>query len=425
MDKDVFTVALSHLAVALGVGLIVGLQRGWSDRAELETGRVAGLRSFGLIGLSGGLCALLAQIYGGAILPIGLVAVVAILFLIDWMRGEQGLDRITALAAVATFALGAVAVAGQPLLAGAGAVVTAWLLGLKVVLHRWLQRIEEQELWAALQLLLVTLVVLPLLPDRGFGPYEAINPYNLWWLVILIAGISFLGYIAMKAFGTERGTLLASLAGGLVSSTATTLSLARAGRGLPELHRSLAAGVLLASTVMAPRVVVIGVAVEPRLLVPLGIPMGLVALAGIATVAVLARGSRKAPPPAVQSANPFALGMAIKLALVIAVVILLSRALYQWLGDAGLLIVSTISGVTDVDAVTVSSSRLVREGVSIALATGSILVAVLSNTIAKAAYVASIAGGPMARLVALGFLLQILVGAAGLALVVRVTTGGP
>ncbi|MGH6933509.1 MAG: MgtC/SapB family protein, partial [Dongiaceae bacterium] len=235
---------------------------------------------------------------------------------------------------------------------------------------------------------------------------------------------SFLGYIAMKALGTERGTLLAILAGGLVSSTATTHSLARAGRGLPELHRSLAAGVLLASTVMAPRVVVIGVAVEPRLLVPLGIPMGLVALAGIATVAVLARGSRKAPPPAVQSANPFALGMAIKLALAIAVVILLSRALYQWLGDAGLLIVSTISGVTDVDAVTVSSSRLVREGASIALATGSVLVAVLSNTIAKTAYVASIAGGPMARLVALGFLLQILVGAAGLAVVVRLTAGG-
>ncbi|MDE2299537.1 MAG: MgtC/SapB family protein, partial [Burkholderiales bacterium] len=213
---------VARLAAALAVGLLIGLERGWRDREQAEGSRVAGLRTFALIGLLGGVLGTLNTGFGVAPLAAGLLGL-AWLGAVSYreaIRLGGSFSATSAVAALLAYGLGALAAAGEPALAVGVAVMVALLLDLKPTLHRWLRLIEHRELSAALQMLVLSVVVLPLLPDRGFGPYDALNPYRLWWAVVLVVGLSLAGHVAMRITGAQRGTFWTGVLAGLASSTA-------------------------------------------------------------------------------------------------------------------------------------------------------------------------------------------------------------
>ena len=398
-----------RLALALAVGLIVGLERGWHHRERPEGGRVAGLRTFGLIGFAGGLFAHLAEATGASILIAGLVLIGAALLLGHWRRMEDDDDvgATTMVAAVVTYALGALAVAGQPETAAAGAVVTALLLRLKLRLHALISGIEEPELMAALRLLLISVVVLPLLPDRGYGPYQSLNPYEIWWFVVLLSGLSFLGYIAVKLLGTGRGLLLTAAAGGLFASTAVAISFARLAHEKRAAldasgRRVIVAGMLLASAIMPLRLLVLVAFVRNDLLVSLLQPMLAMAASGMAIAWFLARGQAGPGTPPLVVDNPVQIGPAIRFAALLALIMMLVPAVRGWLGGTGLYLLALVSGVADVDAITLSTARLVGDGLDRAMAAEIVLIAVAANTVAKFVWIAVIAGGGLAMRYAIG-----------------------
>jgi uncharacterized membrane protein (DUF4010 family) len=218
--------AFFHLGVALAIGLLIGVERGWAERDEEEGTRVAGVRTFALIGLLGGAAALVAQPLGALLPALGLVALAGLFATAHVIHARTRPDQLgitVPVAGLLTFVLGALAAAGETAVAAAGAVVTALLLSSKPILHHWLGTLRRRELSAGLQLLLLSVVVLPLLPDQGYGPWQTLNPYRIWWMVVLIAAMSFVGYFAVKEVGARRGAVFTGLFAGLASSTALTL----------------------------------------------------------------------------------------------------------------------------------------------------------------------------------------------------------
>ncbi|HFC54004.1 MAG TPA: MgtC/SapB family protein [Gammaproteobacteria bacterium] len=388
---------LLSLAVALAVGLLIGTERGWHERSGEEGSRIAGIRTFGLIGLLGGLWALVAQQLGELLLGVAFAAF-AILVMVAYARAvalRHDVGITTVMAALVTFALGALAVRGQMGVAAAVAVVTASLLSLKPVLHRWLRHLEPSELYGALKLLLISVVLLPVLPNRGYGPWQALNPYAIWWLVVLIAGLSFAAYFAMKIGGTRKGIMLTSLLGGMVSSTAVTLSFSRLGRN-GDLCRLLAAGVVAASATMFPRILLEVAVVNPALLPHLLLPMGTMTLVAYGGAWWLWRsnrdGSNVTQPPL---RNPFELLPALQFGLLLALIMLASRALYAWFGERGIYLLTALSSIGDVDAIVLSLARMAHGELEGELSIRAIVLAAMVNTLVKWVLVFAVAGRVM------------------------------
>jgi uncharacterized membrane protein (DUF4010 family) len=408
------------LATALGVGLLIGLERGWQAREVAEGGRVAGVRTFGLIGLLGGLTGQLGAAPGSILVPAGLAALALVLAVGHLGRGAPGSAGITGLvAALVTYCLGAFAVTGHPGLAAAAAVVVAVLLEVKPGLHRMVAALSEAEIAALLRFLVISLVILPVLPDAGFGPYGALNPYRVWWMVVLIAGLSFAGYWAVRLAGPERGYPLTGLLGGLVSSTAVTATLARAGRARPGDVEAISAGILLASTVMAVRVLAIAAIISPAMALRIVTPIGLMALAGLAAGAWCwarrARDPTKAASAASAIANPLDLAVALRFGALLAFILVAARLIKVHVGDWGLYALGAVSGLADVDAITLSMSSRASEAPLAPLA-GAVLVAVASNTLVKAAIATGLGGAALARRTGAGFALMLMAAAGGFAL---------
>ncbi len=409
---------LIQLGAALALGLLIGIERGWEERGAREGGRIAGIRTFGLLGLLGGLWALLAEDMGQGLLGISFLSLTAILVAAYWRQHQTDYDRgiTTLVAALVTFALGALAVRGQLHIAISGAVVTVTLLSLKPVLHGWLRRLEPEEFYAALKLLLISVVLLPVLPNQGYGPWQAFNPYQVWWMVVLIASLSFAGYLAMKLAGAERGILLTGLFGGTVSSTATTLTFARLA-GQIDMGRVLATGALIASTTMFPRILLEISIVNPALLPALTLPLALITLVALAYIAWLWRGSRASGDATpLQLKNPLQLRSALQFGLLLAAIMVLAEAFRAWLGETGIYLLAAVSGLADVDAITLSLASMARTDLAPELAARAILLAALVNTLVKGMLVFSIAGSSMSRHFAPGLLLILAAGAAGSAL---------
>lgn len=390
------------LLAALAVGLIVGLERGWHGRLRAEGGRVAGLRTFALVGLLGGVLGLA----GGWPLAAGLLGLAGLAAVAyrEGVRASGDLSATSAVAQLLTFALGALAADGEAALAVGAAVVVAVLLNLRPTLHRWLRLIEHRELSAALQLLVLSAVILPLLPDAPYGPYGSLNPYRLWWAVVLVAGLSLSGHVAMRATGRERGALWTGLLGGLASSTAATLALARRVRTDPALLDAASAGVQGACAVMFARVALIAVVLAPSLARSLVPPL---ALAGaILLVLALWRWKRReggADPAAnVDEVPPFDLGSALAFGAFLGLVSVLAHTLEAGFGAVALYALAALSGLADVDAITVSLARLHATGVlaapAVALGIGA---AVAANTVVKAVLAWLAGGAALGRRVAL------------------------
>ena len=382
--------AAMGLAVAALVGLAVGIERQWSGHASGPDARFAGARTFFLLGASGGLVgwflaggavALSAALLGGATL------LVATAYAMATRRANSDLDGTTEVAALVVLGLGAVAGLGHVRLASAAAVVVVLALHEKSRIHSFVSKLDDWELRGALQFAVLALVVLPLLPQGPYGPLGGIRPQALWILVLVFTGLNFLGFIARQAVGVTRGYGFAGLAGGLVSSTAVTLTFARQSRAEPKVGIGLAAGVVGACTVLLIRITVVtfvlnpaaGWALLPFVALPFGVGVLLTAYALRAGRPAGGRPEASVPPPT----SPLRLGSAVRLA----VLFQLSLMALDWVrvqfGDPGVLPLAALLGLTDMDALTISMARLEPREAMAGLAAQAIAVGLLSNTVLK------------------------------------------
>ncbi|MBY0512005.1 MAG: MgtC/SapB family protein [Rhodospirillaceae bacterium] len=403
-----------NLGVALAAGLLIGLERGWRGRDLVEGGRFAGLRTFGLIGLFGGIVGTLAVDFDRRLAGYGLFVTGILIGLGYWLSAKESLriGLTTAFAALLAFTFGVLAAQNHLVVAASGAVATAVLLGAKEVTHNWLQRIEPRELGAALQLLLISVVILPILPDQNYGPYGSLNPYRLWWAVVLISGLSFIGYVSMRIVGTKRGLVLTGIFGGLASSTATTLMLSRFARERTAFVNLASASITAACGIMLLRIIVLAGAVEPRLLPHLALPIGSMLL----TAMVLGWWFWRRPKSndiSIQQtvSNPFEIGPAVGFGVLLSAILVLANALQDLVGTQGLYLLALASGLADVDAITVSVGKMAAAGtVSTSAAWRAIIIAAGANIAVKIVLIRITCGGLLARQMAGAFGVMLLAG---------------
>jgi uncharacterized membrane protein (DUF4010 family) len=414
-----------RLAAALAIGLLVGIERGWTEREEREGERAAGLRTFALAGLLGGVWGALAAGDGGAIaLAIAFLvfSVVVAAFRYRELVREQSYGVTTVVAAMLVFALGALAVIGEIVVAAAAGVATAGLLALKAVLHEWVKRLTWAELRAGLALLAMTLILLPILPDQRMGPWNALNPHDVWVMTIAIAVVSFGGYVAIKIAGERRGLLVSAVAGSLVSSTAVTLDMARLAKRHPDREALFSAAVALAGATMMARVLVVAGFFNADLLRWLVPGLVFAGLASLAATGLILRHARRLREENAQDAsaleltNPFELATVLKFGVLLAVVMLLAEGLTRVYGAGGAYSLAAVSGIADVDALTLSMTRLARTALEPQTAAEAILVAVAVNSVAKGVLAWITGGAGIGRTVLLIAALAIAAGFVGLQL---------
>ncbi|MPS37612.1 DUF4010 domain-containing protein [Vibrio sp. VGrn 2] len=392
-----------NLLIALLLGAIVGTQRGWVMRNSVEGSRVAGIRTFSLVGLLGGLVGILANIYTPLLIGFALIALViltCIAFVIQQKKsGDVSITGVVSIMVV--FVLGNLAVSGEAVLAAATAVITAVVLDNKRELHQALQKLQEYELDAALRLLLISIVMLPLLPNQSYGPWHALNPYEIWWMVVLIASISFVGYFAIKIGGAKRGILFTSVFAGLSSSTALTLQFSHLSREQASISPLLASGILLSCGTMFPRLLIVLSVINPQLVKLLWpIVMAMMVALYIPAWWIWRRSEVEQIEQSNKQTNPLALQSALFFGLVLAVIMLLAHALSDWFGNAGVLILSALSGITDVDAISLTLGRQSTQTLSVTTAALGILIAASVNTIVKMGMVIAIGDKKLWRLIA-------------------------
>jgi uncharacterized membrane protein (DUF4010 family) len=378
----------SKLGIALGLGLLVGLQR------ERVQSQLAGIRTFALITVFGTVSALVGQALGGWVVALGGVAVAALLVvgnLAQQQAKESDPGLTTEVAALLMYAVGAYLVVGHTAVGIALGGGVALLLHLKAPMHAFVARIGEADIKAIMQFVLLALVIWPVLPDQDYGPYGALNPHDIWLMVVLIVGISLGGYVAAKLFGPGSGALVGGVLGGMISSTATTVSYARHTRQSADSIPVAATAIVIASTVVFVRVLAEVAVVAPGAFCQLAPPLGLM-LAWMALISAglyfFGRPKDAEPPP---QANPAELKAALLFGGLYALALVGVAAARDYLGATGLYGVAAASGLYDLDAITLSTARLVNQG-QLDAGTGwrLILTAALANLGAKAGIAAAL-----------------------------------
>lgn len=376
---------IARLGLALAIGLLVGLERGWQERDAPAHSRTAGIRTFGISGLLGGILAALADALDAVSVLVGGFIAFAAIF--AWYKAREAAHdedySVTAvIAGLGVFALGALSVAGDYRAAAAGGAALAAVLASREVLHGLLKRLTWIELRSALILAVMTAIVLPLLPNRTMDPWGGFNPWEVWFLTVLMASISFAGYVAVRVLGTTRGLLVSSLAGAIVSSTAVTVALARNATSASN-PRPLAGAACLAAMVSLLRVCAVVLIVEPSVFAAVGIPAIAASLVFAACGAfLLARAGGDAKGGAL-ARNPFELGPLLLFALLFAVVATASAALAAQFGGRGLLASSTLAGTFDVDVSVLSALRLVKQSIPIETVGQAVLAALAANAVGR------------------------------------------
>ncbi|HEX9881672.1 MAG TPA: DUF4010 domain-containing protein [Hyphomicrobium sp.] len=412
---------IERLAVALAIGLVIGIERGWKQREEPEGDRTAGLRTHALVGLLGGIWGALALAGGdlGAVaLGLAFVAFVAVIgtFRYREMVHDQSFGATTVVAAMVAFALGALAVMGDVTAAAAAGVAAAMLLALKAALHEWLKRLTWEELRAGLILAAMTVILLPLLPDRELVRWFPVNPREVWLLTILIAALSFAGYLAIRFAGPRFGVLLSGLVGGLVSSTAVTLNMARLAHEHRARAKLFAAAIMLANAMMMMRVLVVVGIVNVELIRILAVPLILAGLAQAAFAGLLGNWAHddKEGAGTLRLRNPFDLGVVLEFGALLALIMALAKGLAAWAGSKGAYALAAVSGIVDVDAISLSMARLAPSGLDSDSAAFAILIAVVVNSLSKVALATTAGGLRLARHLAWGIAAAFAAGALGL-----------
>ncbi len=389
-----FETQVSRVALAFGIGLLMGLERGWSTREARGGTRAAGVRTFAISGLMGGVAGAMARgpagaltLEGAILLGTAFVAFSAVIALFgrEENRAANKFSATTTIAALLTFVLGAYAVLGNERVAAASAVAAAAVLIFREGLHGWVAKITRVEFESGLLLLAMTFIVLPIVPPGSVGPLGGVNLREIWIIAIVLASVSFAGYAAVKLLGERRGILVAAAAGGLVSSTAVAFTNARraaAGEGTP---RVLAAGIALATAVSFIRVAAIAAVLNPSLVV-LVVPALLVSAAvaaGFAIISVYMQAARSTGEANTQFRNPFGFWSVLGMAITIGVLILAGRFINARYGAAGAVAGAAVMGFFDVDAMAVSMARLGAQNPLVGAY--ALLTGVATNTLTKVA----------------------------------------
>lgn len=404
------------LAIALLLGALIGLQRGWSARDRKSGERIAGIRTYALTGLLGGMAALLANELTVWAFPVILVSLLGVTLISYQQRLAQFHDfSITGIIGlILTFCFGAAAMIIDPMPVAAAAVVTAIVLDNKEEIHGWVRKLQAKELDAGLKLLLISVVMLPLLPNTNMGPGGVLNPYEIWWMVVLIASISFVGYFAMRVAGTAKGILFTSLFAGLSSSTALTLHFSRLSRDAPGLNPQLASGILIACGTMFPRILifcsVINRALLPELLWPI-LTMTLVLYVPALAIWYLNRDALAVDQPQLNQ-NPLELNVALAFGLLLTAILFMATLLKEWIGDLGVYALAAASGIADVDAITLSLTRMSHSSITMETAVLGIVIAATVNNLVKTALAGSIGSRSLGLRVAAPMVLSSLAGLA-------------
>jgi uncharacterized membrane protein (DUF4010 family) len=404
-----------RFGVAIAIGFLVGLQREYAHGGNNRE-IIAGERTFSLIGLSGCLTAMLADEFGSPLLFAFLLLVyggiVAVSYVIEFYRHNRA-GLTTEVTVLVVVLIGALCYFGYLTLAVAAGIVTTVLLSLKLETDRFVQALTRADIMAALQLAVISAVILPVLPNQVLfePPLDVLVPFKIWLMVVFISGVSFLGYVLMKIVGPSHGIGLTGLLGGLVSSTAVTLSFSERSMREKDLARPFGLAIMVASTIMFARVLVLVGVLNQALLVDLWLPLSITGLVGVGYSLYLFFTQRVDQQSEIAISNPFDLLSAVKFGAIYGLVLLVSRAAQLYFGNPGVVISSILSGLADVDAITLSMTELSSTG-SLGLGTASdgILLAVLSNTVVKAG-IATITGSRQLRRVLLpGYVLMILTG---------------
>jgi uncharacterized membrane protein (DUF4010 family) len=414
-----------RFAAALFIGALIGLEREFVQQRS-EDPEFAGIRTFSLIALLGAVAAHLSQRFG--LWPF--VAVYLGLALLVWasylgsIYRDEGEGITTEVVALLVPLLGAMVVWDEFELAAALAVVVALWLALKPRLHGLARRMSTADLRATLEFSLITIVVLPILPNRSFGPYDVVNPFEIWLLVVLVSGIGFFGYVLMKVFGTEQGIGIIGVLGGLVSSTATTVSFASRSKTVPGLWSLLLRGILLSSSIMFPRMLVEVSVVYPPLIGLVSPVIVAMFVASLGMVFFLWRrdaATEDLEREEVELSNPLRLQTAMGFAVVFTLVLVILRVANEYFGSTGVYIASALTGVADVDAITLSASELASLGqIEPAVAAVSVVLAALVNTASKAVMALTLGAREMRRGLLGAYGLILLVGFASSAVVLLI-----
>jgi uncharacterized membrane protein (DUF4010 family) len=389
---------LPQFLTALAIGLLIGLERERNPTAK------AGLRTCALVALAGAVSARLAEAFAApSIIAVGLGAVALMMIAAYYHHHEEFHEwesgTTTIVAVIGCYLLGAMVLAGSARLAVMLAILATILLYFKAELGGIARKLERRDLISILQFAVVTFVVLPLLPDREVGPYAVLNPHHIWLMVVLISGVSLVGYVALRLVGREHGAVLLGLFGGLVSSTATTLAYSRHARAGDEFTQLAVTVILTANLVLLVRLAAFAAIVAPGILVVLA-PVLAAALAAGAVVFAIGwrRDARPHELTMPQIGNPAELRTALGFAALYAVVLLLAAWLAELAGSKGMYAVALASGLTDVDAITLSSLRLYGlTTLSAAQATTSIVLAISANAVFKLGIVRVVGGGALLR----------------------------
>lgn len=386
---------LRDLALALGIGLLIGVERGWRLRGEADGNRVAGIRTFALLGLLGGILGLIANRLGllAAAGGLGVVAIIAFGYRAGLTRDPADRSATAAITAILTLFLGMLATLGYTTVAVVSAGATVVILALREQLHGWLKTLDQTDMRAAARYAVIALIVLPLLPDRAYGPYAAWNPRQLWMVVVLVTGLSFAGYVAGKRLGAARGTLAAAAIAATVSSTAVISELSRRLRNPEEDAAVLKAGIAAASGVMFLRVLlltaILATSAFPIFAVVIA-PATLVAVLWAAPLALRAQGNAGKALPV---RNPFEVLPAVGFAAVVAVMVLASRWAIGRFGDSGLATLLALIGLYDVDSAIITVGNLPSRALSPHIAGLLLMLPVIVNTVLKGV-IAIIFAGP-------------------------------
>jgi uncharacterized membrane protein (DUF4010 family) len=406
-----------RLGLSLAIGLLIGLERGWRERDAESGSRTAGIRTFTLIGLLGGLWGAMTPILGAAPLAAAALGFAGAFTLFEWReavaKGEFSIT--TTVAGFVAFALGAYAVLGDQAVAAAGGVAVMALLAARTPMHRFLQTLTWAELRSAVLLLAMAFVLPAVLPNRTLDPWDAFNPYELWLITVLLATISFAGYVAVRILGERWGLIVATVAGSFVSSTTVTVTNARlAAQSDSTKYPFLGLTICIAWITSISRMTALAIGINRALLEPL-LPPVLAAIAVLAIVSVYfyLRSAPNHTGAGQTFRNPLDLKFVLSLGALIAAVVVAAKVASDSLGQAGLLAVAGLSGFADVDPVTVSSARLAGSTITADQAAQAILLAAGANLVTKMAAI-WIGGWRFAAPVTAAGIIAVLAGAAGL-----------
>lgn len=394
---------LLRLFVSVGIGLLIGLEREYAKRVvEQQQQLFAGIRTYTLITLFGFLAAFVAAGSGAWILVaafLGLLAMLLVAYRLTARRGDVG--GTSEMSGILAFLLGALVFEGEVLPAVIVTVIVTGLLSLKLPLHRFVASLTMDEIRAIIQFVVISAVVLPFLPDTPFGPYAVWNLKDIWTMVVLVSGISLVGFLLGKLFGHRSGTLVTGVLGGLVSSTAVTVDMARRSK-IGSLHAVTAAVTLLAaSTIMFPRILLEAWVLNGPLAQALAPPIAVATAIGLVAAYLTNRLPDGTTDTTQAMGNPLNFRLALQFALVYMAVRLLVAYAMDRHGAAGTYVAAVLSGTTDMDAITLSLARSSREG-GLEVARNAVLLAGASNTLFKLGIALVLADRKVVRLVAIG-----------------------